>query len=138
MESIIAIVSLGGKQHLVSQGAKVVVNKLDSVEGEILNLPDMLSDRTVQVKVMSHQLGKKVNGLKFKAKTRYFKRYGHRQQETTVEVISLDATVQKPKVKPVAKSVNPPAVPSSGTENKTATKKPATKKLVTAKKVVDA
>lgn len=130
MESTIAIVSLGGKQHLVSQGAKVVVNKLDSAEGEILNLPDMLSDRTVQVKVISHQQGKKINGLKFKAKTRYFKRYGHRQQETTVEVISLDATVQKPKatstVKSVAKKVSPPTPAGS--------KKVATAKT---KKVLD-
>lgn len=131
MESTIAIVSLGGKQHLVSQGAKFVVNKLDSVEGEILNLPDMLSDRTVQAKVISHQQGKKVNGLKFKAKTRYFKRYGHRQQETTVEVISLDATVQKPKaeavIKPVAKKVSSSAAAGS---KKVATAKP--------KKVTDA
>jgi large subunit ribosomal protein L21 len=110
MESTIAIVSLGGKQHLVSQGATVVVNKLDAVEGEILDLPDMLANRTVQAKVLSHQLGKKINGLKFKAKTRYFKRYGHRQRETTVEVISLDNPVQKPKIQteePVTKKTAP-------------------------------
>ncbi|MEK7534943.1 MAG: 50S ribosomal protein L21 [Patescibacteria group bacterium] len=114
MESTVAIVSLGGKQHLVTQGATVVVNKLDSKEGEILDLPDMLSNRTVQAKVVSHQLGKKVNGLKFKAKTRYFKRYGHRQSETTVEVVSIGASSQKAAIE---------------------TAKPAVKKTVPAKKV---
>lgn len=132
MESTIAIVTLGGKQHLVSQGATVVVNKLDSAEGTILKLPDMLSDRTVEAKVVSHQLGKKINGLKFKAKTRYFKRYGHRQNETTVEVLSLDSVAQKPKAEPTAEP----------TIKKIATKKPASppvdgKKLVTAKKAIN-
>jgi large subunit ribosomal protein L21 len=124
MESTVAIISLGGKQHLVSQGATVVVNKLDSKEGETFKLPDMLSNRSVQVKVVSHQLGKKVNGLKFKAKTRYFKRYGHRQSETTVEVVSIGAVTQK-----AAETVKP-------TVKKAAIAKKATS--VKAKKVTDA
>ena len=109
MESTVAIISLGGKQHLVSQGATVVVNKLDSKEGEVLDLPDMLSNRTVQAKVVSHQLGKKVNGLKFKAKTRYFKRYGHRQSQTSVEVVSIGAASQKATetAKPTVKKTTP-------------------------------
>ncbi|MCR4277645.1 MAG: bL21 family ribosomal protein [Candidatus Berkelbacteria bacterium] len=109
MESTVAIISLGGKQHLVSQGATVVINKLDSKEGEVLTLPDMLSNRTVQVKVLTHQLGKKVNGLKFKAKTRYFKRYGHRQSETTVEVVSIGTTTRKSAetAKPTVKKATP-------------------------------
>lgn len=118
MESTVAIVSLGGKQHLVSQGAKVVVNKLDSAEGAILKLPDMLSDRTVEAKVVSHQLGKKINGLKFKAKTRYFKRYGHRQNETTIEVVSLDSAVQKPKAESAAKPAIKKTVPTASTGSK--------------------
>src|SRR3989344_2605360 len=125
MESTVAIISLGGKQHLVSQGATVVVNKLDSKEGEVLDLPDMLSNRTVQAKVVSHQLGKKVNGLKFKAKTRYFKRYGHRQSETTVEVVSIGAGSQKA----VAETVKPTVKKATPAKKVTAVK---------AKKVTDA
>ncbi len=97
MESTVAIINLGGKQHLVSEGAHVVVNRLAAKEGEVLDLPDLLSDRVVETKVLSHQLGKKINGLKFKAKTRSFKRYGHRQFETTVEVVSIGQAVKPAK-----------------------------------------
>ena len=120
MESTIAIISLGGKQHLVSQGETVVVNKLTSKEGEILNLPDMLSDRTVQAKVISHQLGKKVNGLKFKAKTRYFKRYGHRQSESTVEVVTLNAVTKKSAVETAKPAAKKSTTSTSTGEKKTA------------------
>src|SRR3990167_3795433 len=119
MESTVAIISLGGKQHLVSQGATVVVNKLDSKEGEVLDLPDMLSNRTVQAKVVSHQLGKKVNGLKFKAKTRYFKRYGHRQSQTSVEVVSIGVGSQK-----ATTQTAKPAVKKATTAQKTTVANP--------------
>ena len=99
MESTIAIVSLGGKQHLVSQGTRFVVNQLTNKVDETLDLPDLLSDRVVQVRVISHQLGKKVNGLKFKAKTRYLKRYGHRQPESIIEVVSIGGAVVKAPIK---------------------------------------
>jgi|SRR3989344_6774302 len=129
MESTVAIISLGGKQHLVSQGATVVVNKLDSKEGEVLNLPDMLSNRTVQARVISHQLGKKVNGLKFKAKTRYFKRYGHRQTETTVEVVSIESG----KVRELRSL--PATIGAVSQKAVLETTKPTVKKATTAKKV---
>lgn len=106
MNSSVAVISLGGKQHLVSQGATVVVNKLSAKVGEIFVLPDLLGGPTVQAKVLSHQLGKKVNGLKFKAKTRYFKRYGHRQSQTSVEIVSIGSVAEKSgsePIKPVAK-----------------------------------
>ena len=99
MESTIAIVSLGGKQHLVSQGTRFVVNQLANNVDETLDLPDLLSTRVVQVKVISHQLGKKINGLKFKAKTRYLKRYGHRQPESTIEVVLIGGAVVKAPLK---------------------------------------
>lgn len=122
MSSTIAIIELGGKQHLVKQGAKLVVNKLASKEGDTLDLPNMLDGQIVQAKILSHQLGKKVNGLKFKAKTRYFKRYGHRQAQTSVEILSIGER-SEPKVA----AVKSPA-------KKTTPKKPApkrTKKVLT-------
>ena len=103
MDSTIAIVSLGGKQHLVSQGTRFVVNQLTNKVDETLDLSDLLSNRAVRVKVISHQLGKKVNGLKFKAKTRYLKRYGHRQPESTVEVVAIGEAVNPTPLKTAVK-----------------------------------
>jgi len=121
MDSAVAVIELGGKQHLVKTGAKVVVNRLASNEGDTLNLADMLSGQAVQAKVVSHQLGKKINGLKFKAKTRYMKHYGHRQTQTLVEVVSIGA----------------PAIEKKTVAPKVAAKKPVAKKPVqtAAKKV---
>ena len=66
----------------------------------------LLGGPTVQAKVLAPQLGKKVNGLKFKAKTRYFKRYGHRQSQTSVEIVSIGSITEMSEpepIKPVAK-----------------------------------
>lgn len=135
MDSTVAIIDLGGKQHLVSQGARVVVNRLDSKEGEEMNLPDMLSDRTVATRVISHSLGKKVNGLKFKAKTRSFKRYGHRQRETVVEVISIQSSKTQLKNE-VAQSVE--KQPTMVKKTVTSTDLPSKTVLKETKKVVNA
>lgn len=100
MERKIAIIELGGKQHLVSEGTKVVVNKLTDEVGAKLKLTNILNNEPVEVSVISHQKGEKINGLKFKAKARYFKRYGHRQLLTTVEVGSVGGVVKaEPKIK---------------------------------------
>lgn len=126
METTVAIVSLGGKQHLVKQGDQLIVNRLLAKEGTVLDLPDILNNRVVQARVLSHHLGKKVNGLKFKAKTRYFKRYGHRQTQTAVEVLSISEIKLSLPAKPVA-------------AKKVTAEKPVIKKVATksAGKVVD-
>jgi len=114
MERKIAIIELGGKQHLVREGVKVVVNKLTEEVDKILKLVNILNQEPVEVKVLTHQLGPKINGLKFKAKTRYYKRYGHRQQQTVVEVLTIGGktSVETKKVvnsKPKAVSKKAPA-----------------------------
>ena len=123
MSSTVAIIELGGKQHLVTPGALVVVNRLEAAVGDAVNLSDMLSDKTVQVKVVSHGLGKKVNGLKFKPKTRYLKRYGHRQHQTTVEIVSIGDS--KPAAEKAA--VAPKTEVKKAAPKKAAVKKPAAK-----------
>ncbi len=104
-----AIIELGGKQHIVSNGAKVVVNRLKNEEGETITAKDMLGGADIQLKVVSHMLGKKINGLKFKSKVRYTRHYGHRQQLTTLEVLAgtapkvAEAKISEPKTEKVAK-----------------------------------
>ncbi|MEK7171243.1 MAG: 50S ribosomal protein L21 [Patescibacteria group bacterium] len=119
MDSKIAIIELGGKQHLVKEGVLIVVNKLVTPQGESLPLINILNGEAVVAKVVSHQLGKKIHGLKFKAKTRYLKRYGHRQSETTVEVVSIGG--------------KPAAVAPAPSTKKPVSKKPEAKKTLVAK-----
>jgi large subunit ribosomal protein L21 len=96
-----AVVESGGKQHLVAAGTRVIVNRLSAKEGDILTLKSLLDETPVAVRVLAHQRGVKINGLKFKSKTRYMRRYGHRQEQTVLEVVSIgaDSAVAKPAVK---------------------------------------
>lgn len=98
-----AVVEAGGKQHVARVGKKIVINQIENKEGEVMTFADMLTKQPVQLKVIRHFLGEKVNGLKFKNKVRYLKRYGHRQHLTELEVVSLVATQQqKPEPKKAA------------------------------------
>ncbi|MEN8253416.1 MAG: 50S ribosomal protein L21 [Patescibacteria group bacterium] len=106
MKKPYAIIQIQGKQEIVSQGDKIVVDHLDKKEGDELKVSDVLLyvddkktkigtptvDRaTVALKVLSHAKAKKIRVAKFKAKSRYRKTKGHRQLQTNLEVISLKA-----------------------------------------------
>jgi len=86
-----AVINLGGKQHLVEVGQKINVNRLTDQEGAVLEVQDVLTQTPVKLKVLSHLLGVKIRGLKFKNKVRYTRHYGHRQHLSTVEVSSIGA-----------------------------------------------
>lgn len=116
--SPVAIIDLGGKQHVVSRGSKIQVNRLETKEGEMITAKDILTGATIQLKVVNHFLGKKINGLKFKNKIRYIRHYGHRQHLTALEVLATDTA--KPKAE--SKAADKPAV------KKVAPKKAAVKK----------
>lgn len=121
MEDKVAVIELGGKQHLVKEGSKLVVNSLDSKEGDILELPNLLAGNTIKAKVIAHQLGKKVSGLKFKAKTRYLRRYGHRQHQTIVEVLGVNET-KKPTAAATKPAKKAPAKTKAAAKTKTVKK----------------
>ena len=132
MNKKIAIIELGGKQHLVHEGAKVVVNKISQEIGKIISLTNILNNEPVSVKLTAHLQGPKISGLKFKAKTRYFKRYGHRQQLSSVEVISIGEVAVKTRSES-KQSVKTPTkkTDSANTKKKsTAVSKPAKSKKV--------
>lgn len=132
----LAIITLGGKQHLVKLGAKISVNRLTNVEGETLSTPNLLDQSPVQLKIISHLKGKKINGLKFKNKVRFTRHYGHRQHLTEIEVLSIGgktpakvANDPKLEVKTEAKKAKNPSHPRPPAGGK----KPVAKKATTAK-----
>ncbi|HSL09167.1 MAG TPA: 50S ribosomal protein L21 [Pseudonocardiaceae bacterium] len=98
-----AIVKTGGKQYKVSVGDVVEVEKLEGEPGTEVSFPAVLlvdgsevtTDVTalgaasVRAKVVAQTKGPKIRIHKFKNKTGYHKRQGHRQQLTRVEVTGI-------------------------------------------------
>ena len=99
-----AIVKTGGKQYKVAVGDVVEVEKLDGAAGAAVTLPALLvvdgSDVTsdakalagvkVSAEVVSQTKGPKIRILKYKNKTGYKKRIGHRQQLTQLKVTGIE------------------------------------------------
>ena len=98
-----AIVKTGGKQYKVAQGDVIEVEKLDGEPGDEVALPAVLlvdgeqvvTDRAALAKVavagqlVAHGKGPKIRIHKFKNKTGYHKRQGHRQPLTQVKVTGI-------------------------------------------------
>lgn len=103
------VIQPAGHQFLTKVGHTVVSNSLPDQAGAEVKLTDLLTGQPVMVKVIAHRLGDKVRGLKFKNKVRYLKRYGHRQPQTELEVISIGSSVAAKKAEPTATKPKPKA-----------------------------
>jgi large subunit ribosomal protein L21 len=102
-KTIYAIVKTGGKQYKVAAGDVVKVEKLDAEPGAKVTLPvalvvdgsdvttdaDKLAKVAVTGEVLEHTKGPKIRIHKFKNKTGYHKRQGHRQQLTVLKVTGI-------------------------------------------------
>ncbi|MEI6288124.1 MAG: 50S ribosomal protein L21 [bacterium] len=95
----IAVIKTGGKQYVVKEGDKVKVEKLkaeigDSLEletllvadGENLQIGEPILEQKVSAKLFSQTRGRKLEGVKYKPKTRQAKRFGHRQFISTLSI----------------------------------------------------
>lgn len=99
-----AVIKTGGKQYIVKEGDVITVEKLEAEVGgpvsfEVLLLSDeegtnvklgtpMLASKATG-EVVEHGRGDKIEVVKYKAKTRYHKRVGHRQPFTKVKISKL-------------------------------------------------
>ena len=97
-----AIISVGGKQHRVREGERLLVDRLGVDEGKtfeprVLLLggdgdPDLSpKEGTVTVRVVGHVLGKKIRIGKYRRRTGYRKHTGHRSKLTQIEIESIGA-----------------------------------------------
>ena len=99
-----AIVKTGGKQYKVAVGDVLEVEKLVGAPGAAVALPALLlvdgttvttdakalAGVTVSGEVVAQTKGPKIRILKYKNKTGYKKRIGHRQQLTQVKVTAIE------------------------------------------------
>ena len=88
-----AIIATGGKQYKVSEGDVIKVEKLDNVllvGGDTVKVGTPTVDGAkVEASVVSEGKGKKVIVYKYKRKTGYHKKNGHRQLFTQVKIDSI-------------------------------------------------
>ncbi len=99
-----AIVQTGGKQYRVQPGDTVRVESLPGDEGDLVELEDvrMVSDdgdvtlgtpnipgAKVTAEIIGRGRGKKIIVFKYKAKTRYRRKNGHRQNYTELRVTDI-------------------------------------------------
>ena len=95
-----AIIATGGKQYKVSEGDVIKVEKLDAEVGAKVTFDNVLlvtvkvgtptvDGAKVEASVVSEGKGKKVIVYKYKRKTGYHKKNGHRQLFTQVKIDSI-------------------------------------------------
>ena len=99
-----AIVKTGGKQYKVAVGDVLEVEKVTGGPGDAVALPALLvvdggsvtSDAAALAKVsvsgevVAHTKGPKISILRYKNKTGYKRRLGHRQKLTQVRVTAIE------------------------------------------------
>ena len=94
-----AIIEIGGRQYNVEKGSRVRCEKLDQEANAIMTIDKVLmlkegenmqigrphaSGAEVKAKVVANGRGKKIVVLKYKNKTNYRRKYGHRQYFTSL------------------------------------------------------
>ena len=95
-----AIIETGGKQYTVTEGAEIYVEKLDVAEGKtvkftnVLILDDKIGHPYVTGAVVTGEVVKqgkqrKIRIFKYRQKTNFHKRQGHRQPYTKVVIKSI-------------------------------------------------
>tara|TARA_B100001778_G_C18132618_1_gene425698 strand:- start:7 stop:324 length:318 start_codon:yes stop_codon:yes gene_type:complete len=99
-----AVIKSGGKQHKVSEGEEILLEKLSLDEGELIEFSEVLAvnkdgnlnvgkplleGAVVKGKVINHLKTKKITVIKMKRRKDYRKKQGHRQNLTKVKIESI-------------------------------------------------
>jgi large subunit ribosomal protein L21 len=118
---VFAIVESGGKQYRVSEGEVLRLEALAAEPGEVVELPvkllvgdevevgrPRLENVSIKAKVLAHGRASKLYIYKFKAKSNYRRKNGHRQAYTEVRIGEIAGKGQAKKAEP-SEERTPPA-----------------------------
>ena len=101
-----AVFQSGGKQHRVSEGQTIRLEKLDVATGEAIEFDQVLmiangeeiniglplvAGGVIKAEVVAHGRGEKVKIVKFRRRKHYRKQQGHRQWFTDVKIKAITA-----------------------------------------------
>ena len=99
-----AVIKSGGKQHKVSEGEEILLEKISLDEGDVIEFSEVLAvnkdgnlnvgkplleGAVVKGKVLNHLKTKKITVIKMKRRKDYRKKQGHRQNLTKVKIESI-------------------------------------------------
>ena len=99
-----AVIKSGGKQHKVSEGEEILLEKISLDEGDVIEFSEVLAvnkdgnlnvgkplleGAVVKGKVINHLKTKKITIIKMKRRKDYRKKQGHRQNLTKVKIESI-------------------------------------------------
>jgi large subunit ribosomal protein L21 len=98
-----AVIKAGGKQHKVQAGDVIEIEKLVDAGDTVTFTPLLVVDddgkthagsaaskATVKAKPVGEKKGNKIKVVKYRPKTGYAKKTGHRQQLTLLQIESVD------------------------------------------------
>ena len=98
-----AVIATGGKQYKVSEGDIITIEKLGVEAGQKVTFDQVIAvsdnglkvgadvaNATVEASVVKEGRGKKVIVYKYKRKTGYHKKNGHRQSFTQVKIEKIN------------------------------------------------
>jgi len=137
MKDTFVVIELGGSQHIVSEGDELTVNRIEGNIGDTITIEDVLLHKdekntevgdptvnyTVTAEILSHERGKKMTIRTFKAKARYRRRIGHRQELTKLKIAKIAKASGSTAKKAPKKNVPAKKTPAKTTQKASAAKK---------------
>ena len=118
-----AVIKTGGKQHRVSEGETLKIEKIEEATGDTVQFDDVLmiasgdditigaplvEGAAVKAEVIQHGRAEKVKIIKFRRRKHSMKRQGHRQWFTEIKITDILASgAKKAAKKPAAKKATP-------------------------------
>jgi large subunit ribosomal protein L21 len=100
----LAIIQTGGKQYIVAPNDKLQVEKIEGNVGDVVKLDQVLltangddiqmgqpfvANTAVEAKIVGQGRDKKILVFKYKAKSKYRRKQGHRQHYTELEIVKI-------------------------------------------------
>lgn len=100
----LAVIKTGGKQYVAKEGDSFRVEKLEGKAGDKISFAEVLllsendqatvgnptlAGKSVEAEIVEQGRADKIIVLKYKAKSRYKKKNGHRQPYTKVKITSI-------------------------------------------------
>ena len=131
-----AIIRAGGKQAKVQSGDVIEIERVKGDSDKLSFAPllvvdddgnavsdrDVLAKATVTAKILGESVGPKIDIFKYKNKTGYRRRQGHRQKYTQIEITEIKLPGAKAKSASKAAGTSKAAGASKATSTKKTTK----------------
>jgi large subunit ribosomal protein L21 len=89
------VVQFGSKQYVVEPGQKFAVDRLPYAQGSEIDLPVIFrfgpetNTKNIKATVLAHEKGPKLYVEKYKNKTKYHRKHGHRSRLTILQVLPV-------------------------------------------------